>query len=221
MTVNVYQIMSPPSSLVFVIVFPLFWFAVTMLLNFVSGWFGLMERYPDRPESALAVLANQSGSLGVVSMRRVLKLGICPSGLRIGIMRIFGPFSRDFFVPWDEITVTRRDRLTWKVAKLSFGRPPIGNLTLPAEVADRIARTAGIPWPESGPFSKPTNVEVLSRIVKQWAAMTAFAAAFFIIAPRLLSPNRANGPPIAVAVLFPAIVFGIGAIVQYVRRNRS
>ena len=212
--------MSPPNPLVFLVVFPLFWFAVAMLLSFLSGWFGLMERYPDRPESALAVLANQSGSLGVVSMRRVLKLSVCPSGLRVGIMRIFGPFSRDFFVPWDEITVTRGDRFIQKVAKLSLGRPPVGNLTLPAEVADRIARTTGKPWPEAGPVPEQTKAQALSRIVKQWTAMTTLAAAFFIIAPRVLSPNRANGPPIAVAVLFPAIFFGIGAIVQYVRRNR-
>src|SRR5580658_7860930 len=208
--------MSPSNPLLFLVIFPLFWFAVTMLLSFLSGWFGLMERYPDRTESALAVLANQSGSLGIVSMRRILKLSICPSGLKVGIMRIFGPFSRDFFVPWDEITVTRADRFLQKVAKLSFGRPPAGNLTIRAEVADRIARTAGKPWPESGPFPEPTNAEALSKIVKQWAAMTALAAAFFIIVPRLLSPHRAIGPPIAVAVLFPAIVFGIGAIVQSV-----
>ena len=36
-------------------------------------------------------------------------------------MRIFGPFCRDFLVPWSEITVTRSDRVVWKVAKLSFG----------------------------------------------------------------------------------------------------
>jgi hypothetical protein len=208
------------NPLVFLMVFPLFWFAVTMLLSFLSGWFGLMERYPDRPETALAVLARQSGSLGIVSMQRILKLGICPSGLRIGMMRIFGPFSRDFFVPWDEITVSRRDRFIFKVAKLSFGRPPVGTLTLPAQVADRIARAAGKPWPESGPFPEEPKAQALSRLLKQWAAMTILAAAFFIIAPRLKSPHAANGPPIAVAVLFPAIVFGIGAIVQYVRRNR-
>ncbi len=87
-----------PNPLYFLIGFPLFWFAVTMLLSFVSGWYGLMERYPDRAETALAVLANQSGSLGAVSMRGILKLSVCPSGLRLGIMRIFGPFCRDLFV---------------------------------------------------------------------------------------------------------------------------
>ena len=112
---------APPNPLYFLIAFPLLWFAVTMILSFLSGWFGLMERYPDRDEISVVTLANQSGSLGFVSMRGILKLSVCPSGLRIGIMRIFGPFCRDFLVPWNEITVTRSDRVFWKVAKLSFG----------------------------------------------------------------------------------------------------
>ena len=43
---------------------------------------------------------------------------------------------------------------------------------------------------------------------------------FFIIAPRLMTPNAAARPPIVVAILFPAIVFGIGAMVQYFRQQR-
>lgn len=200
--------------------FPLLWFAVTMVLSFMSGWFGLMERFPDRSEDPLASLTNQSGSLGGVSMSRILKLSVCRTGLRVGILRIFGPYSRDFFVPWDEITVTRGDRFFLKVAKLAFGRPPIGNLTLTAKAADRLARTAGSRWPESGSLPEESSGQALSRIVKQWLAMTFFAATFFTVVPRLIGPKPANFPPIVVTVLFPAIVFGIGAIVQYVRRNR-
>ena len=44
--------------------------------------------------------------------------------------------------------------------------------------------------------------------------MTSLASAFFIIVPLIAFPNG-NGPPIAVAILFPAIVFGIGALIQY------
>jgi hypothetical protein len=43
---------------------------------------------------------------------------------------------------------------------------------------------------------------------------------FFIITPRLVSPKGAAGPPIAAAILFPAVVFGIAAMVQYFRRQR-
>lgn len=139
-----------PNPLYFLICFPLFWFAVTLLLSFVSGWFGLMQRYPDRAEDALAVLAHQSGSLGGVSMRNILRLSVCASGLRIGIMRIFGPFCHDFFVPWTEISITRSDFFFWKAAKLSFGYPPVGKLTVFAKTADRMARTAGDRWPERG-----------------------------------------------------------------------
>jgi hypothetical protein len=206
--------------LYFLIAFPLLWFAVTMLLSYLSGWFGLMKKYPNRAENAVAVLANQSGSLGIVSMRNILKLSVCPSGLRIGILRIFGPFCRDFFVPWSEITVARGDRFFWKTAKLSFGQPPMGSLSIPAEIADRLARTAGNRWPETGSFPEETSRQAVSRIAKRWVAMTSLVAAFFIIAPRLASTKAGDGPPIIVAVLFPAIVFGIGAMVQYFRRQR-
>ena len=209
-----------PDPLYFLIFFPLLWFGVTMLLSFLSGWFGLMERFPDRAETPLLTLTNQSGSLSKVSMNRILTLSVCPAGLRIGIMRIFGPFSRDFLVPWGEITIARADRVLWKVAKLSLGRPPIGALTLQSEVADRLARAAGARWPESGEFPEETDNQALSRLVKQWLAATCLAAVFFCIVPRLIAPKGANGPPIAVAVLFPAIVFGIGAAVQYFRRNK-
>jgi hypothetical protein len=209
-----------PNPLYFVICFPLFWFAVTLLLSFMSGWYGLMERYPDHGEAALAVLANQSGSLGAVSMRGILKLSVCPSGLRIGIMRIFGPFCRDFFVPWSEITITRGDLFFWKVAKLSFGQPPIGKLTVFADVADRMACAAGDHWPEAGDFPEQTPDKALSRIAKQWLLMTALASAFFIVVPWLVSPKWTAKPPIAAAILFPAVVFGIVAAVQYLRRQR-
>jgi hypothetical protein len=209
-----------PNPLYFLLAFPLLWFAVTMILSFLSGWFRLMERYPNSDEIPIVTLANQSGSLGLVSMRGILKLSVCASGLRIGIMRIFGPFCREFLVPWNEITVTRSDRYFWKVAKLSFGQPSNGNLKVFAEVADRMARAAGNRWPEQGSFPQETRSQSVSRIAKQWVAMTALAGAFFIIAPRLATPNAAARPPIAVAILFPAIVFGIGVVVQYFRRQR-
>jgi hypothetical protein len=180
----------------------------------------LVERYPNGDEIPIVTLANQSGSLGLVSMRGILKLSVCASGLRIGIMRILGPFCRDFLVPWNEITVTRSDRILWKVAKLSFGQPSNGNLKIFAEVADRMARAAGNHWPEQGPFPPETRSQSVSRIAKQWVAMTVLASAFFIIAPRLATPNAAERPPIAVAILFPAVVFGIGAVIQYFRRQR-
>jgi hypothetical protein len=200
--------------------FVLLWFAATVLLGFVSGWYFLMRRFPDRPETPIRTFKNQSGSIGFVGTRSLLTLSICPGGLRVGMMRIFGPFSKPLFVPWSEMSAIRKDRLFWKVTTISFGNPPAGSLTLMADLADRLARTAGAPWPEPGPFPDETDTQASSRIFKQWVAMTGLAAAFFIVVPRLGMPEGAPSPPILVAILFPAIVFGLIALVQYARRPR-
>jgi len=148
--------------LYFPFLFVLMWFAVTVLLGFISGWYFLMRRFPDRPETPLRTFNNQSGSIGPGGARSLLTLSVCPGGLRVGMMRIFGPFSKDFFVPWNEMSVIRKDRLLWKVAIISFGIPPVGNLTLMADLANRLARAAGKSWPEPGPFPEETKTRASS-----------------------------------------------------------
>lgn len=212
--------MDQNAALYFPVFFVLLWLAVTVLLGFRSGWYSLMRRFPDRPETPLQTFKNQSGSIGIVSARSILNLSVCPGGLRVGMMRIFGPFSKPFFVPWHEISITRRDRFWWKAATIAFGNPPVGSITLMAELADGLARVAGKAWPEPGTFPEETNPQASSRVFKQWLLMTTVAAAFFIIVPRLMAPNGTARPPILVAILFPLIVFGIGALVQYYWRRR-
>jgi hypothetical protein len=208
----------------FPLYFPLFfvvmWIAVTTLLGALSGWFVLMRTYPDRKEAPLQSFSMQSGSMNLVSMRSVLKLSSCPSGLRLGIMRLFGPFCRDFLVPWDEISVVRKDQFFLKVAQISFGRPAIGKLTIPADLANRLARAASSHWPEAELVPEEAGGGATPRIIKQWILSTVLAAAFFVIASRVILPKAASPPPILVCVLFPAIVFGFNAIVQYARSQR-
>jgi hypothetical protein len=131
----------------FAVGFPLFfaalWLTVTTVLAVLSGWFRLMARFPNQTAEPLLRVRGQSGSMGLgVSMRGILTLSVCSLGIRIGIMRVFGPFCRDFFVPWEAISVTRKTVLFWPVAKLQFGSPGVGSLTIPAHVANRLARAA-------------------------------------------------------------------------------
>ena len=204
--------------------FPLFfvvmWITITTLLGFLSGWFVLMRTYPDRAEAPLQSFSRQSGSMNLVGMRSVLNLSPCPSGLRLGIMRLFGPFCRDFLVPWDEISIVRKDRFFMKVAQISFGRPAIGKLTIPADGADRLARAASSHWPEAELLPDEAAGGAAPRIIKQWILSTVLVAAFFIVASRVILPKGATPPPVLVCVLFPAIVLGFSAIVQYVRSER-
>jgi hypothetical protein len=73
-------------------------------------------------------------------------------------------------------------------------------------------------WPETGPFPEEKHRDTLWRLLAQWAAITCIAALFFTLVPLAVAPAGAR-PPIVVAILFPAIVFGVVTIVRYVREN--
>jgi hypothetical protein len=130
------------------IAIPLFfaaiWIGVTTLIGFMSGWFTLMQQFPDRDEKPLVQLNWQSGFMGAigVNFRNVLKIGVCPSGLRIGVLRIFGLFAHDFFVPWHAIKATKKEWWMWQVTELSFGNPQVGRLMVYGYTAGHIAEAA-------------------------------------------------------------------------------
>lgn len=134
--------------------FPVFfvalWLGVTTLLGWMSGWFSLVERYPDKAEQPILQLTWQTGAMGVgVNYKNILKLGACPTGLRVGVPKFFGLFTRDFLVPWRDIRVKRYRFLWTDVAELTFGTRSDGRLTVAASVADKIAAAAGKQWPET------------------------------------------------------------------------
>ena len=133
-----------------VLFFILLWLLVTTILALAAGWFSLAKAYPDRPEEPIALFSGQSGLMGPgINFRGVLRLGVCPSGLRLGMLRLLGPFSRDFLVPWSDISVSRGKTLFWPVARLQFGNPKVGVLVVRARVADGLAQAAGGRWPEA------------------------------------------------------------------------
>lgn len=167
--------------------FPLFfvgiWALATTMLGYSSGWFHLMRIYPDCDEGAIQTFSAQSGSLGGVRMNQVLKISICRTGLRIEMLRLFGPFNKPFFVPWDEISVARKDWRLWKMAELRFGQPTQGKFSVLSHVADKYARAANGAWPEPGPFPEETRAQSSARILKTIAvsALTVVALMGFAI----------------------------------------
>lgn len=139
--------MTPDEARGFALGFPVFfaaiWLFVTSILGVVSGWRQMAAAYPDRPEPPLQRFAWQSAQMGArVSLNRVLRVDVCASGLRFGMMRLFGPFSRDFFVPWGEIAVTPRRMFLVNAVELRFGGRAFPTLTITAKLADRIATVA-------------------------------------------------------------------------------
>ena len=115
------------------------WLLVTTLLWWWSGWGALQEKFPNIDEAPLKRMRFQSGMLGKgtqwnpwgnVNYGKCLLLDICPSGLRVAIWRIFGLFSKPFFIPWQRITVEQRLILFMRYYRLSFGDPNLSALTI-------------------------------------------------------------------------------------------
>jgi hypothetical protein len=204
--------------------FPFFfaglWLTVTTMLGFLSGWFSLAPQYPDRDETALLTLRSQSGMMGLgVSMSGILILSACPSGLRVAIWRVFGPFCRPFFVPWDDIKVQPRRQFFQKMARLGFGRPEAGVLSIDARAWERLATQAGLSQGDPRTLPPVSDGQLARAFAVQWLVITAGAAAFYYLVPRLMGGDAANGPPLAVCFLFPGIFFGVGQIIRYARQR--
>jgi hypothetical protein len=125
------------------VAFATLWFGATCLVGLLSGWYGLMQRYPDRAEPELAKVRLRRAFMGRgvlgAQMNGVLTLAACPSGLRLSIWRVFGPYCRPFLVPWSEIHAEAKQFLFVKRTQLRFGTPEAGRLSLDSETWEKLA----------------------------------------------------------------------------------
>jgi hypothetical protein len=126
--------------------------------------------------------------------------------------RILGPFCRDFFVPWEHIKVVRTTVLFSSAAKLQFGNPVVGTLTIPTHVANRLARAAMGRWPEPGPFPEETRGDIIRRLLTEYAFGTVMVVLFLTFVPMATVGVR---PPLTATVVFPMIFFGGVFLVRF------
>ena len=164
-------------------VFPIFfvglWVFMAVVIGWLTGWPRLQRTYPDRPEAPLLSLRMQSGTMARnVNINGALRLEVCPSGLRVRILRVFGLFSKPFFVPWEEISITTGQRWFWPVSELAFGAPPVGTLALRLTTAARLAAAARGRWPDPTPSEPEPKSAFALRAAIGWLV--------FIIAITLL-----------------------------------
>jgi hypothetical protein len=206
--------------------FPFFfvgmWLFVTTILGFMSGWFSLQQWFPDDgTEEPLLRLGGQSGSMGAgVALSGILKLRAYPSGLGVGIWRIFGPFQKPLKIPWAEIEAEESSSFFLPMMKLQLGKPANGTLKISARSWARLVDA--VPQTNSRQAQMPTTACVSRRSVAQamfiqWLAISGLAGTFFYFG------SRSNGPgaalPLGMCFGFPAVVFGIGQVIRYARES--
>lgn len=137
------QFIKPHFALIFPIYFCALWLLITTILAIVSGWFTMQTRFPVRPVQVLRKLRFQSAAMGKgagtpgTNFNGVLTISICAEGLKIDILRIFGPFCRAFFVPWDDITFSPRETFFGTVTDMTFGTPAVATLTARRRLAEQ------------------------------------------------------------------------------------
>jgi len=201
--------------LLFPLAFGGLWLAITSFLAMMSGWPTMTAAYPDREEQRLVRLGGQSGSMGArdgglfrVNMSGILILDVCPSGLRVSIWRLFGPFSRPFFVPWSELKVRGTQIMFVPFAELGFEK--IGGITL------KIDRLAWRRLRDAAPDSAPTiagdppfsNTDVMRSALIRWLAPSAIVSGFFYLASRTFGAGS-DAPPVVILIAFPTVMFGL------------
>ena len=147
--------------LLFITFFSAMWLGVTGLLGLLSGWFRLQKAFPDQIEQQpLQQLRGQTGMMGgpafmPVNFKHCLRLDICPTGLRVAVFKLLGPFQHPFFVPWSSITPERGRFLFGTCYRLNFGTPAIGALSLHTGVVQKIAATGRLRLPDEQPAGVP------------------------------------------------------------------
>ena len=207
----------------FPVFFPVFfvfmWLSITTLLALFSGWFQLRRQFPITGDTPLLKLRMQSGMMGWVNFSGILSFAACQSGLRIGVWRLFGPFSSPFQVPWDQIEAEPVTRFLMPMVRLGLGRPAIRKLTINARTWERLKAASQNIAP---PRATETTRRVARAFLIQWAAATCLVGSFFYLAPRLA--GAATEPtaqiPLIACFGFPAIVFGAGTLIRFLFATR-
>ena len=131
------------NDIAFVAIFPFvfvgLWLTIGAFIAVIGGWTGLALKFPDRMEEPLQRLRFRSGRLGNgsiwnpfggVSYNSCLHFDLCRSGLRVVISRLFSPFSRPIFVPWEQISVKEKQFLFIRTYRLMFGNDEQCPLTI-------------------------------------------------------------------------------------------
>ncbi len=190
------------------------WLCIALSFHFLDGWYSLAGLYPDQSnELSLLTLTGLSQAMPVGN-RGPFYISICVSGLRVGITKLFDPFSRDFFVPWSEVKVVRKKYLWFgDYVELSFGGKK--RLVVESYIANRIWRLVPESWPEKGQLPPPMKrCELLLDISKIWLMLTALMSAFFWLGPRVLDTKE---PPILFFIVV-AVMISLSFLFEYRRR---
>ena len=202
------------------------WLGITTLLAVLSGWFGLMKKYPNRQQAVcIRKFSGVSAGMGIgVNNNRIMIIEICREGMRVGVSRIFAPFVRPFFVPWEKIEVQRRKLLgILPSVEVIFEHSKFYRMTFRPTDANAFWRAAADLWPEKGVPPAPPS---FWKVWRGYLLMAGGLCIFFYLMIFFVIPGqeKMKDPPPADFIfglpLFLGSVMTALAFFEF-RRNRA
>jgi hypothetical protein len=124
------------------------WLLVSAVISYVGGWTTLAKRFRLRAAFVGERWKVQSGRMRwIAGYRNCLTVGCSPEGLYLATMLPFQFRHPPLLIPWDEITVSRRQLAFVDFVRFGLGRELDIPLFLRAKLADKLKHAAGDRWP--------------------------------------------------------------------------
>lgn len=124
------------------------WVASSVLLSHLGGWAALARQYGCAREFVGPRWKLQSGQMRyLVGYNNCLTLGANREGLYISLAVPFFLGHQPLFIPWRDISVTRKKVLWLKQVRLGLGRETPVPFQISERLADRLKASAGQSWP--------------------------------------------------------------------------
>ena len=125
-----------------------FLFSVSYIISYTGGWASLARAYACSNGFSGDRWPFQSGWMrGIAGYSNCLTIGANPEGLYLSITLFPRIGHPALFIPWREISVTRKKVLWLERIQLRLGR----ELSIPLQVSERLAsrlkESAGTSWP--------------------------------------------------------------------------
>jgi hypothetical protein len=127
---------------------------VFIIVSYVGGWASLAEQYRCAEPFTGPCWRFQNGRFRwLAGYNNCLTVGADPQGLFIGIFPLFRIAHPPLFIPWREISVTRK-RVFWiRQVQLILGNELKIPFTIRESLARKLQAAAGSSWPPAADFS--------------------------------------------------------------------
>jgi len=128
--------------------FVFLWLLVLFVISLLGGWFSLSRKFRYRGKFSGPKWAGVSGWMrGMAHYGNCLVIGANPDGLYLAMIFLFRFAHPPMFIPWNEVTFSRKRILFINFVRFELGRENPVPLSIRESLASKLKIAAGNGWP--------------------------------------------------------------------------